>query len=105
MGVRLVVSLEIEQKDEVRVALLETNRPAQRPPELEIVRKNVKLVASLEIEQKNEVRVALLETSRPRRPERKIVRKNVKLVASLGIEAVFRRMDAVESCWLTIRPP
>ena len=37
MDVRLVTSLEIEQKDEMRMALLETNRPAQRPPE----RKNV----------------------------------------------------------------
>ena len=36
-NVKLMDSLEIEQKDEVRVALLETNRPAQRPPE----RKNV----------------------------------------------------------------
>ena len=53
-NVKLVVSLVSEQKNEMRMALLETNRPAQRPPE----RKNVKLVASLEIEQMDEVRVA-----------------------------------------------
>ena len=44
MGVRLVVSLEIEQKDDGWVALLETNRPAQWPPERTIVRMNVRLV-------------------------------------------------------------
>ena len=40
----MVASLEIEQKDGVRVALLETNRPAQWPPERTIVRMNVRLV-------------------------------------------------------------
>ena len=53
-----MASLEIEQKDEVRVALLETNRPAKWPQDWKIVWMSVRLVASLEIEQKDKVRLA-----------------------------------------------